>query len=124
MLAGSGGARRLASGLIPPKPLLMLKLLVVVLRVLRLPLHVLPLVPLRLRLLLLLRRRLLVMLLRRRQATAVVVRIPAAAVADAGGVPRPLIHRSKEPRTLSGIEQNGCAKRRELRLSDRSGRML
>lgn len=96
MLAGSGGARGLASGLIPPKPLLMLKLLVVVLRVLRLPLHVLPLVPLRLRLLLLLRRRLLVMLLRRRQATAVVVRIPAAAVADAGGVPRPLIdHRAK-----------------------------
>ena len=97
VLAGSGGARGgLASGLIPPKPLLMLKLLAVVLRVLRLPLP--------LRLLLLLRRLLMLMLLRRRRATAVVVRIPAAAVADAGRVPRPLIHRFKEPRTFSGIE--------------------
>jgi hypothetical protein len=90
----------------------MLKLLVVVLRV---PLHVLLQVPLR---------RLLVMLLHRWRATAVEIRVPAAAVADPGREPRPLIHRSRCLESSTKANKNGCATGRELWAANRSGRTL
>jgi hypothetical protein len=96
------GSGSLGSDLVPSKPLL---LLVVVLRGLRLPLHVLLVVRLRRR------KRLLVMVLRlrRRGATAVVVWVRAAAVA--GRVPRPRIHRREERsnRTRPGASRRAGA---------------